>query len=90
LHGEGCYFCGRTDSGLRYKQPSRYIAELRSIMATHDVKQFFDVGDDFASNVRWLRDLIAVKETLCPRIAFPMKALGRAGFGPPTVCFRQT
>jgi anaerobic magnesium-protoporphyrin IX monomethyl ester cyclase len=52
-----CYFCGRADRSVRFKDPSRYVRELIELRSRWGAGSVFDTGDDIAYSKAWLESV---------------------------------
>lgn len=78
LNSQYCYFCGRADKGLRFKNPKLYLDELAYLINECKAEYVFEIGDDFLQDENWLNDVIHYKEKEYPNLVVNLKIFARA------------
>ena len=73
-----CFFCGRADRGLRFKDPGLYLQELDTLARAYGAVHIFEIGDDFLQSTEWLSRLVAEKKASFPNLNVNLKIFARA------------
>ncbi|MCY6355335.1 B12-binding domain-containing radical SAM protein [Clostridium sp. ZS2-4] len=73
-----CFFCGRADSGVRFKSPEVYIRELEYIVTIPTIKYIFEIGDDFLQDEQWLEEVANLYQNKLKNSNIKLKIFARA------------
>lgn len=60
-NSDACVFCGRADVSVRFKPPSQYWSDLRTVVEINGADYVMDVGDDFLARLGWLKQVVSSK-----------------------------
>ncbi|OQW92502.1 MAG: radical SAM protein [Thiotrichaceae bacterium IS1] len=72
----GCIFCGRSDMGVRFKEPGSFWKDVEGIINPNETNYVFDVGDDFLYDYNWLATVLSLKPEF--RLSIEFGIFGRA------------
>ena len=73
-----CFFCGRADSGVRFKKPETYIKELEYLATIPSIKYIFEIGDDFLQDEEWLLKVADLYQEKLKHSNIKLKIFARA------------
>ena len=60
-NGNACIFCGRSDQGIRFKDPSMYWYDIQHCVNEMKADYIFDVGDDLLYSAQILKEYVSHK-----------------------------